>query len=63
MTSGYRQELVLRVIVLVCHRYQEQERNRSRDCSGTYPNCCQLSPTDSSCAGVSLFPQVSGVGG
>jgi hypothetical protein len=41
------------------HRYQEQERNRSSDCSGTYPNCCQLPPTDPSCAGDSLFPQVS----
>jgi hypothetical protein len=39
-------------------RYQEQERNRSNDCSGTYPNCGQLSPTDPSWAGVSLFPQV-----
>ena len=43
-------------------RYQEQERNRSGDCSGTYPNCCQLLPTDPSCAGVSLFPQVSSWG-
>jgi hypothetical protein len=41
------------------HRYQEQERNRSLDCSGIYPNCCQLPPTDPSCAGDSLFPQVS----
>jgi hypothetical protein len=42
-------------------RHQEQERNRSRDCSGTYPSCCQLPPTDPSCAGDSLFPQVSGL--
>jgi hypothetical protein len=42
------------------HCYQEQERNRSRDCSGTYPNRCQLPPTDPSCAGDSLFPQLSG---
>ena len=40
-------------------RYQEQERNRSNDCSGTYPNCCQLPPTDPSLTGDSLFPQVS----
>jgi hypothetical protein len=43
-------------------RYQEQERNRSSDCSGTYLSCCQLPSTDSSCAGVSLCPQVSGLG-
>jgi hypothetical protein len=41
-------------------RYQEQERNRSSDCSGTYPNCCQLPPTDPSCSGDSLFLQLSG---
>jgi hypothetical protein len=45
------------------HRYQEQERNRSRECSGTYPNCCQLPPMDPSWAGDSLFPQVSRVCG
>jgi hypothetical protein len=43
-------------------RHQEQEQNRSRDCSGTSPNCCQLPPTDPSWAGVSLFPQVSRLG-
>jgi hypothetical protein len=38
---------------------QERERNRSSDCSGTYPNCRQLPPTDPSCAEGSLFLQAS----
>ena len=40
-------------------RYQEQERNRSRECPGINPNCCQLTPTDPCCVGDSLLLQVS----